>query len=65
MSDQSTLGGGTVSENEIEKKKERATANDPNPLCEECGEEKEYVNEPMMSGTVGYFCMTDGCPIDG
>ena len=34
-------------------------------VCEVCGEPKEYVDEPMMSGVRGYFCMTEGCPIDG
>jgi hypothetical protein len=33
--------------------------------CDECGEAKEYVNEPMMSGVTGYFCVNEECPIDG
>lgn len=32
--------------------------------CRECGEEMEYVEEPMVSGFVGYICTNDDCEID-
>jgi hypothetical protein len=65
MSDQTTLGGGTVSDREIEKKKkERAERDDSAPLCGGCGEPKEYTNEPMVSGIRGWFCMNDDCVMD-
>jgi hypothetical protein len=38
---------------------------DEDVICRFCGEEKERVDEPMVSGVRGYFCMTEECPIDG
>lgn len=35
------------------------------PVCDECGEPKEYVDEPVMSGFRGYVCTTEDCPEDG
>jgi hypothetical protein len=32
--------------------------------CDECGVEKEYVDEPMMSGYRGYLCTNESCPRD-
>lgn len=63
MSNQSTLGGDTVSEREMEKQKERAKRDDGGPLCE-CGKTKEYVNEPIISGFRGYLCTNDNCSVD-
>lgn len=34
------------------------------PRCDECGEVKEYVEEPMMSGFRGLLCVNDDCVID-
>lgn len=34
------------------------------PVCDECGEEKEYVNEPLVSGVRGWFCVNDDCMMD-
>jgi hypothetical protein len=34
------------------------------PKCYKCGEEKTHVDEPMVSGVVGWFCMNDDCVID-
>lgn len=33
--------------------------------CDSCDEEKEYVDEPMISGVTGYFCTNPECPVDG
>lgn len=33
-------------------------------ICDECGEPKEYVEEPMISGFTGYVCTNDHCPVD-
>lgn len=33
-------------------------------ICDECGEEKEFVDEPMISGFRGYLCTTDDCVVD-
>ena len=38
--------------------------NQKNVECEECGEQKEYVDEPMMSGFRGYLCTNDDCVFD-
>lgn len=35
------------------------------PTCRECGEPKEYVDEPLISGFRGYLCTNEVCPIDG
>lgn len=32
--------------------------------CKKCGEEKEHIDEPMVSGFVGYLCTNDNCPRD-
>lgn len=32
--------------------------------CKRCGEPKEYVDEPMVSGIRGYFCTNDDCSVD-
>lgn len=33
-------------------------------ICGECGEEKEYVDEPIISGFRGYLCVNDECKTD-
>ena len=38
--------------------------NDEVMTCNECGEEKEYVEEPMVSGFKGYLCVNDDCVMD-
>lgn len=35
----------------------------PSP-CPECGEKRERVDEPLVSGFVGYLCLNDDCPMD-
>ena len=35
------------------------------PICDECGEAKTFVDEPLLSGYCGYLCTTEGCPVDG
>lgn len=35
-----------------------------NPECEKCGNEKTYVDEPMISGFRGYICTNDNCAVD-
>jgi hypothetical protein len=35
-----------------------------NPICNECGETKEYVDEALMSGFTGYLCVNEDCPVD-
>lgn len=32
--------------------------------CDECSKEKEYVDEPMISGFRGYLCTNENCPVD-
>ena len=32
--------------------------------CDECGVEKELVEEPMISGFTGHICVNDDCPED-
>jgi hypothetical protein len=34
------------------------------PECSLCGEEKEFVDEPIISGFRGYLCTNDDCAYD-
>jgi hypothetical protein len=35
------------------------------PTCKECDTDKEYVDEPVISGIRGWFCTNDDCGVDG
>ena len=37
---------------------------DTGPPCDECGEPKTFVDEPVVSGVRGYYCMNGDCPRD-
>lgn len=63
MTDQSTLGGDTVSR-KVVKKAERRRRADHNETCDECGDLKKHVDEPMMSGFTGYICVNTECAVD-
>jgi hypothetical protein len=32
--------------------------------CPDCGEDREWVEEPMISGFRGFVCTNDDCPRD-
>lgn len=34
------------------------------PVCDECGEPKTLVDEPVVSGVRGWFCHNEECPVD-
>lgn len=40
------------------------TDTEDGPTCDGCGEPKEYVSEPMMSGFKGYLCTNPDCGYD-
>ena len=63
MGKQRTFSGDSVTREEIERKKEKAERK-RNPTCDECGEPKAYVDEPMVSGFRGYLCVNDDCVMD-
>lgn len=35
-----------------------------NPKCSECDQPMTAVDEPVVSGVTGYFCMNKECPYD-